>query len=90
MKTPRLGERLVALIGVALVLFSPPLILVADRPATNGLSWLPLYLFIAWALVITLAAWLLEHRHEPGGRSDDATQQHQSDAPPAEPPRGSQ
>ncbi|WP_318153356.1 hypothetical protein [Halomonas sp. ML-15] len=86
MKTPRLGERLIALIGVALLLFTPPLILIADRPAANGLSWLALYLFVAWALVIALAAWLLEYRHEPASRSDD---DESSEAPPSdEPPRG--
>ncbi|MDN3521057.1 hypothetical protein [Halomonas ramblicola] len=59
LNTPRRGERLLALIVLAAVLFSPPLVLVFDRPAT-GPSWLPLYLFAAWGLVIALAAWLLE------------------------------
>ncbi|QJQ94252.1 MULTISPECIES: hypothetical protein [Halomonadaceae] len=64
MKTPRLGERLVALIVLAALLFSPPLILVIDRPGATGLSWLALYLFVAWAAIIALAAWLMEHRHD--------------------------
>nr|WP_111415349.1 hypothetical protein [Halomonas lactosivorans] len=56
--------RLVALIGLAALLFSPPLVLVFDRPPAAGLSWLPFYLFVAWLLVIGLAAWLMEHRQE--------------------------
>ncbi|MBB3329241.1 lipopolysaccharide export LptBFGC system permease protein LptF [Halomonas campaniensis] len=62
MNTPRLKERLIALTVLATLLFAPPLMLVFDRPAEAGLSWLPLYLFLAWVLVIALAAWLLEHR----------------------------
>lgn len=58
--------RLVALTGLAALLFSPPLVLIFDRPASAGLSWLPLYLFVAWLLVIGLAAWLMEHRREDG------------------------
>lgn len=56
--------RLVALIGLAALLFSPPLVLIFDRPSSTGPSWLPLYLFVAWVLVIALAAWLMEHRQE--------------------------
>ncbi|QOR39158.1 hypothetical protein HNO52_12000 [Billgrantia diversa] len=56
--------RLVALIGLAALLFSPPLVLIFDRPSSTGLSWLPLYLFVAWLVVIALAAWLMEHRQE--------------------------
>jgi hypothetical protein len=58
--------RLVALIGLAVLLFSPPLVLIFDRPPSAGLSWLPFYLFVAWILVIALAAWLMEHRQEDG------------------------
>ncbi|MGJ7456239.1 hypothetical protein ACR80S_10775 [Halomonas sp. MA07-2] len=61
MNTPRLGERLVALVLLATLLFTPPLVLVFDRPA-GGPSWLPLYLFGVWGVVIALAAWLLEQR----------------------------
>ncbi|SHF15718.1 hypothetical protein SAMN02745148_01950 [Modicisalibacter ilicicola DSM 19980] len=68
--TPRRHARLLALAGLALLLFSPPLLLLFDRPAVYGLSWLPLYLFLAWAGVIGVAAWLLERpdserREEP-------------------------
>ncbi|EPC03378.1 hypothetical protein L861_17705 [Litchfieldella anticariensis FP35 = DSM 16096] len=67
MKTPRFGERLVALIVLAALLFSPPLILPFDRTANGGLSWLPLYLFLAWGIVIALAAWLMEHGYDDQG-----------------------
>lgn len=51
-----------ALVAIALLLFSPPLIIVIDRlPSFIG-GWLPLYLFCAWAVVIGLTAWLMEHR----------------------------
>jgi hypothetical protein len=64
MSPNRFRERLVALIVLALLLFSPPLLLVADRaPDAGGLSRLPLYLFLAWTAVIALAAWLMEGKH---------------------------
>jgi len=59
--TPRLKERLVALIVLAALLFSPPLMLIADRAAPGGLV---AYLFLAWGGVIALMAWLMERRHK--------------------------
>lgn len=56
---PRRKERLIALVVLAALLFTPPLLLVAERA---GPLALPLYLFLAWAAVIALAAWLLEGR----------------------------
>ncbi|SDK59646.1 hypothetical protein [Billgrantia gudaonensis] len=65
MTEPRRRARLVALTALAALLFSPPLVLVFDvTPSGDGPSWLPLYLFLAWALVIGLAAWLMEQREE--------------------------
>ncbi|MDR5866026.1 hypothetical protein [Halomonas koreensis] len=61
MISPRRKERLIALIVLATALFTPPLLLVAERA---GLA-LPLYVFLAWAAVIALAAWLAE-----GGRGE--------------------
>lgn len=55
-------ERLIALLGVAILLFSPPLIIMVDRLSSLSVSWLPLYLFIAWGTVIGLTAWLMEQR----------------------------
>lgn len=64
MNTAGPQARLVALIGLAALLFSPPLVLIFDRPPGTDPSWLPIYLFAAWLLVIGLAAWLMEHRQE--------------------------
>ena len=55
-------ERLVALVAIALLLFCPPLIIVVDRLPTVSVGWLPLYLFIAWAVIIGLTAGLMEQR----------------------------
>ncbi|MGC3872858.1 hypothetical protein ACPF7Z_06265 [Halomonas sp. GXIMD04776] len=69
----RRNSRLLALTGLALLLFSPPLVVLFNRPAANGLSWLPLYLFVVWGAVIGMAAWLLQRpdakpREEPRER----------------------
>lgn len=58
----RQTERLLALVAIALLLFCPPLIIVVDQLPTVSVGWLPLYLFIAWAAVIGLTAWLMEQR----------------------------
>nr|WP_298059344.1 hypothetical protein [uncultured Halomonas sp.] len=58
----RKAERLMALVAIALLLFCPPLIIVVDRLPSFNVGWLPLYLFSAWAVVIGLTAWLMEHR----------------------------
>lgn len=64
MSAPGRQARLIALVMLAGLLFSPPLVIIVDRPPAEGLSWLPLYLFAVWTIVIALAAWLLEHRHK--------------------------
>ncbi|WP_163559509.1 hypothetical protein [Halomonas sp. NO4] len=64
MTEPRRRARLIALTALAALLFSPPLVVIFDRPSEAGPSWLPLYLFLAWGLVIGLAAWLMESREE--------------------------
>ncbi len=58
----RKNERLIALLAVAILLFSPPLIIVVDRFSSSSISWLPFYLFVAWGVVIGLTAWLMEQR----------------------------
>tara|TARA_R110002020_G_scaffold58985_1_gene161325 strand:- start:857 stop:1066 length:210 start_codon:yes stop_codon:yes gene_type:complete len=58
----RQTERLMALVAIALLLFCPPLIIVVDRLPAFSVGWLPLYLFIVWAVVIGLTAWLMEQR----------------------------
>lgn len=64
MKPNRTASRLIGLTLLALLLFTPPLLLLFDRPASSGLSILPLYLFLAWIGIIACAAWILERDHE--------------------------
>ncbi|GHE22874.1 hypothetical protein [Halomonas urumqiensis] len=64
MRSSRGKERLIALVVLAVVLFTPPMVLLFDSPSETGISRLALYLFMAWGLVIALAAWLLEHPSE--------------------------
>lgn len=51
---------LLAILILALLLFNAPLVIVVDRLAEGGL--LPGYLFVAWMLVIALAAAALHWR----------------------------
>ena len=62
MKVTEASARLLGLTLLACLLFMPPLLLIFDRPSATGLSWLPVYVFVVWLLVIGLAAWLME-RH---------------------------
>ncbi|MEQ6918103.1 hypothetical protein [Halomonas aquatica] len=63
MNAPHQRERLVALVVLGALLFSPPLLLIADAaPAAHG--WLVIYVFLAWGTVIGLMAWLMERREE--------------------------
>lgn len=57
-QSSRCNERLIALTLLMVVLFSPPLLIAVDR--LPGWASLTLYLFIAWAGVIGLTAWLME------------------------------
>jgi hypothetical protein len=51
--------RLLAVSGLALVLFNYPMIAVFDKPVlVAGVPLLWAYLFIAWALVIALVGWI--------------------------------
>ena len=56
-------SRLISLTLLGVLLFLPPMLLLFDRPASNGLSWLPGWLFLLWLLLISLGAWVLE-RHD--------------------------
>ncbi|MCP8690070.1 hypothetical protein [Marinobacterium sedimentorum] len=55
-----LRPRLIAITLLAALLFTPPLLGLFDHSGDNGLSWLALYLFGAWAFIILLAALTLE------------------------------
>ncbi|KAA0875145.1 hypothetical protein [Nitrincola tapanii] len=58
----RLTSRLLSLTLLGLLLFTPPLLLLLDRPSSHGLSWLPAWLFLIWLGLIGLAAWILERQ----------------------------
>ncbi|ANG64319.1 hypothetical protein A8C75_18790 [Marinobacterium aestuarii] len=60
MRPSPLPPRLIAVTLLAALLFTPPLLGLFDQAGDSGLSWLPLYLFGAWAFVILLAALTLE------------------------------
>lgn len=60
--TNRYRERLIALGALTLVLFCPPILLIIDRLPSDGIGWLPAYLFTVWGVLIGLTAWLMEHR----------------------------
>lgn len=50
-------QRLMALLVLGVVLFTPPLLLVFNRPVrVLGLPLLLLYLFLAWGALVALAA----------------------------------
>jgi hypothetical protein len=70
-------QRLLALFAAGVLLFNFPLLRIFDRDAVLfGLPLLPAALFIAWAVLIGLLAWLLEDgrgdedRSEPGPGAD--------------------
>ncbi len=56
----KLQSRLVALTLLGLALFSPPLLLLFDRPGAWSISTLPVIIYLVWALLILLAAVTLE------------------------------
>jgi len=53
---------LFAVLLLALVLFNAPVLIVMD--AVGGGGYLPVLLFVGWALVILLAAWAMRGRVE--------------------------
>ncbi|GAA0786785.1 hypothetical protein [Marinobacterium sediminicola] len=57
---PIMTGRLVALSLLALALFSPPLLLLFDRPTGWGFSSLPVVIYLIWAGLILLAGLVLE------------------------------
>jgi hypothetical protein len=55
------STRLVAVFLLGLLLFNYPLLALFGRPATfAGIPLIYAYLFLAWALVIGLLAWIVE------------------------------
>lgn len=60
MKPPARSARLISLTLMAVLLFTPPLLLLFDRPNALGFSILPIYLFSVWILLLIAAAWIME------------------------------
>ncbi|MBI4741040.1 MAG: hypothetical protein HY777_05705 [Betaproteobacteria bacterium] len=59
------GERLVAVFLAGFVLFNYPLLSLFDhRVAVFGIPLLYAYVFVAWAGLIALMAWIIERRAE--------------------------
>ncbi len=60
------NDRLIALFLLGVVLFTPPLLRVFGTDLTIfGCPLLFVYIFLAWALVVTLIALDIERRNEP-------------------------
>lgn len=61
MRSRLLHQRLAGLFALALLLFNFPLLTLWDREVLLlGLPLFPLALFIVWALLIAVLAWLME------------------------------
>jgi hypothetical protein len=59
------AQRLLAIFVAGWLLFSFPLLAIWDREASIfGLPLFPTALFLAWALMIALAAWVAERAEE--------------------------
>ena len=65
------GQRLVAVFLVGFVLFNYPVLSLFDRTATLfGVPLVFAYLFLVWAVLIFLTAWVVERRGERVERSE--------------------
>jgi hypothetical protein len=59
----RKGQRMIALCMLGLVLFNFPVLALFNVPGTLlGVPLLYAYIFLAWALLIALMAWVVERR----------------------------
>jgi len=57
------GQRMIALCMLGCVLFNFPILALFNVPATVfGVPVLYAYIFLAWALLIALMAWVIERR----------------------------
>jgi len=57
------GQRMIALCMLGCVLFNFPILALFNVPATVfGVPVLYAYIFLAWALLIALMAWVVEKR----------------------------
>jgi hypothetical protein len=63
------GQRLVAVFLIGCILFNYPVLSLFDRVAVLfGMPLVFAYLFSAWAGLILLTAWVVEHRSERSER----------------------
>jgi len=70
MAAPLRNQRLLALFGAGWLLLNFPLLTLWDRGITlAGIPLLPAALFVGWAALIAVAAWIVEAR---GGDDADA------------------
>ncbi len=66
------NPRLVALCVAGAVLLNLPLLSLWDTKTTLfGLPLMPLALFAGWAILIGIAAWIVESKQHPDDDSDD-------------------
>ena len=57
------GQRMIALCMLGFVLFNFPILALFNVPGTlSGVPLLYAYIFLAWALLIALMAWVVERR----------------------------
>ena len=62
-KSSRVGPRLVALFLLGCLLFNYPMLALFNlRVTVLGIPLLYAYLFVAWALLIAVVAWVMERR----------------------------
>ena len=61
--TERKGQRMIALCMLGCVLFNFPVLALFNVPGTLfGVPLVYAYIFLAWALLIALMAWVVERR----------------------------
>jgi hypothetical protein len=71
------NQRLVALCVAGAVLLNFPLLTLWDtRTTLFGLPLMPLALFAGWAILIGIAAWIVESKKLPDDDSDDGERGH--------------
>jgi hypothetical protein len=65
------NQRLVALCVAGAVLLNFPLLTLWDvRTTVFGVPLMPLALFVGWALLIGIAAWIVESKKQPDDDGD--------------------
>ncbi|WP_133256751.1 hypothetical protein [Nitrincola tibetensis] len=64
MQKKSLSSRMIAIVLLCGLLFSPPIIFLFDTPSNLGLSRLTIWIFAAWLGIITIAAYFLETSDE--------------------------